>query len=360
MSMVAVCLALLPAFDVVHLHDGQRLVGELVRVSPHVQLRTATGIQRVDSKDVRCLEKRRDLERKLRELSEIAAPQKERGHVFLAEWCLRHGMYGDFLSHLDRCQEQSPTPARVRELLDQAATSMVWEDTSAHGPWESRDIRNMLRMAVSDSPSCSAVARQWLTRAVEDPAFLPGLTRAMRDSRSAVREVAIRSIPASKLGQLVEELVRAAVGDRDDRVRQEAQQALVRAHCQDTLPAYVELLRKSDSRVRQRIYPVLAELGDPRAIPMLVQLLKSSAGSGGSTRGFVSVGTQRSYVRDFDVEIASGAVIAKPVIGVLRSGSVLDATVHGVHSLPMAEVRAIRSALEKLKAANPGGDEMPD
>lgn len=43
-----------------------------------------------------------------------------------------------------------------------------------------------------------------------------------------------------------------------------------------------------------------------------------------STRNFVAAGRQRSYVRDFDVEIAEDSAIGKPVIGVVFAGAVLD------------------------------------
>ena len=66
-------------------------------------------------------------------------------------------------------------------------------------------------------------------------------------------------------------------------------------------------------------------------------------------------GRQRSYVQDFDVEVAQGQAIADPIINILIEGSVLDVGVVGVSEFQVATERsAVRRALAKLTGANPG------
>jgi hypothetical protein len=81
-------------------------------------------------------------------------------------------------------------------------------------------------------------------------------------------------------------------------------------------------------------------------------------GGGGSSppHAHVFFGEQRAYVSDFDVEIAQGAVIAKPVIGILQSGVLLDVAVAGVFIIRTEERRVVLGALGKLTGQALGND----
>ena len=61
-------------------------------------------------------------------------------------------------------------------------------------------------------------------------------------------------------------------------------------------------------------------------------------------------------MQDFDVEIAQGAVIAKPIIGVLQSGVTLDVAVAGVFVIRMEERRAVLRTLAALTGKELGAD----
>ena len=80
---------------------------------------------------------------------------------------------------------------------------------------------------------------------------------------------------------------------------------------------------------------------------------KALAGGAGEIRNNISILTQNSYIRDFDVEIAASAFIADPKVDVVTSGVVLD-----VSLLAVNEVRTIlqsyRRSLIQLSKSDPG------
>ncbi|NOT30885.1 MAG: hypothetical protein HOP15_10605 [Planctomycetes bacterium] len=91
--------------------------------------------------------------------------------------------------------------------------------------------------------------------------------------------------------------------------------------------------------------------------PLYNHLVALQAGGSGNYAPHVHIynGRQRSYVQDFDVEVASGAAVADPIINILIEGSVLDVAVIGSTEYVVANERAaVRRALAKLTGANPG------
>jgi hypothetical protein len=121
-----------------------------------------------------------------------------------------------------------------------------------------------------------------------------------------------------------------------------------------------------DPRIRERAYPMLEALRDPRAVPALIDVLKpkpaSVANAAGGSAGFnpphqnIFIGEQRAYVRDFDVEIAQGAVIAKPIVGTLQSGAALDVAIGGVVVVSYVERMEVVGLLRRLSGQNLGSD----
>ena len=110
-----------------------------------------------------------------------------------------------------------------------------------------------------------------------------------------------------------------------------------------------------------RTADALGSLGRKSAIDLLVKAgpvaaagLASDSG-GTKTRGHVAFLTQTSYIRDFNVEVASAAFVADPKVDVMQEGSVLDATV-----MSMQQQRTIRRyyqrALRQLSGKDPGRD----
>lgn len=60
-----------------------------------------------------------------------------------------------------------------------------------------------------------------------------------------------------------------------------------------------------------------------------VVLRRIAIGIGASGRANLMVGTQNSYIQDFDVEIAQAAAIGDPIVQTIRDGIILDYKVLG-------------------------------
>lgn len=116
-------------------------------------------------------------------------------------------------------------------------------------------------------------------------------------------------------------------------------------------------LGKPHRTLELRAVEALGSLGSPAAIAPLRALSKSipararAAGTpAGATRANVQFTTEQAYVADYQVEVATAASIAKPVVQTIRSGVVLDATVGGIWADRYYYVLkdAVRSSLRKL------------
>jgi len=77
---------------------------------------------------------------------------------------------------------------------------------------------------------------------------------------------------------------------------------------------------KSDQE-RQQAATHLGDFGskEPAVAKALIHALASS-GTGGAPRSYVFFGKQVTYIGDYDVEVASGSMIADPVVSVLTEG----------------------------------------
>ena len=86
-----------------------------------------------------------------------------------------------------------------------------------------------------------------------------------------------------------------------------------------------------------------------------IQLPKGGAADSGNPHSFIMSGTEISYVRDFDVQVAQNAFAADPDVGVLFEGAILDVKVIGVtEEITVAEVKAATGSLAKLTGKNLG------
>lgn len=121
-------------------------------------------------------------------------------------------------------------------------------------------------------------------------------------------------------------------------------------------------LSHPDKKVRVRTAEAFAVMAHKDALPILVAAAGSAgrglagAGGGNGVRAHVAFTTQTSYVRDFDVEVASAAAIADPKVDVLSSGTVLDVTVGGISVQRVQVLGAYRNALGSLGGSDPGAD----
>jgi len=183
-------------------------------------------------------------------------------------------------------------------------------------------------------------------------AFDPGemfrpLVRNLNSSRTGTRHLA-----AFRLGELGSQealsgLVRAAIEDRDEGVRDVAFAAAMKIGHPALFVPFAKALFANSAVTRIRAARYLGAIGDRRAVEVLVRRFALAAGGGG--RSSLSVLDQQAYVKDFDVEVAQAAAIADPIIGIAHSGAIFDVRVLGIHgTMTTVEKRVVAEALEDL------------
>jgi hypothetical protein len=164
---------------------------------------------------------------------------------------------------------------------------------------------------------------------------------ASRHPRADVRLAAVRALadPAA--------LARAAVRDADAAVRAAAVASLRQARVASPARLVLAALGSPNATTRTRAAEALGALGDEGAVGPLVARLLVTGGSGQQV--YIAQTNQISFVKDFDVEVASTAFIADPEVGVIQDGLAFSFRALG-HSgtIDIHERRAVVAALQRL------------
>ncbi len=350
-----------PTPDVVELHDGSRLVGEIHSTADGITLESALGCLHFASREIARLERRNDLLPRVRNALRAAG---EQGHALLAvaTFALDRGLYPEAFDALDAAAAASAPPQAMGEFAAELDAAALLEGCGRGRPPQSEANRCALLARVGGrSLSRAAFARQRLLE-IEPQSRTDFLLDRLARGSAVERRAAVTLLAAEPNARALGKLVRASLLDSDAAVRDGARTAALASHHPQLVTAYLPALATDSATLRQRAYPALAELKDPRAVDGLIGMLEprpAPAGSGGGStppRANVFFGEQRAFVQDFDVEIANGAVIAKPVIGVLQSGVALDVAVAGVLVIRTEERRVVVDALQRLTGQSFGSD----
>lgn len=154
-----------------------------------------------------------------------------------------------------------------------------------------------------------------------------------------------------------------AVYDPDPRVRAAAGRAVGDMGAREVGRPLVDGLGSETPEVRVRCAEALGNARAPEFVEPLLDRLymlsaPAAAGSGGGGRpphAYIFVGTQSSYIQDFDVEVAQFSSVADPVVNVLTTGSVLDAGVINTSEVTiLSEARVVRQALVRIVGHDAG------
>jgi hypothetical protein len=179
--------------------------------------------------------------------------------------------------------------------------------------------------------------------------------RALGDREPPVRSFAAAELGRRKEPEAVRPLLRTAVLDTSESVREAAVSALRTIGAPGTILPLARALTSTRPAVRMNAAAALGVYGDVRGVDYLVSTLSQNWGP--TLRNNLSVVNQVSYIQDFDVEIAQAAQIGDPIVAVLREGVILDFQVLGASRLmTLTERRVIRSALSRLTGQDLGDD----
>ncbi|MEI6235093.1 MAG: HEAT repeat domain-containing protein [Planctomycetota bacterium] len=156
-------------------------------------------------------------------------------------------------------------------------------------------------------------------------------TRAMAavawsKEKSTYREKAIRALarisPSSDAdGTALKALASVAVAEGDGSLRALARKALTAEDDKRAPKLLAKALEVNDPLVKNNAIEALRDIGGPRVFEVIVEHWKEIWGEG--PRGYVFIGTQRSYISDYDISGSS----YDPVVKSFLTGAVLDAKV---------------------------------
>ena len=271
------------------------------------------------------------------------------------------GLSREMWQHLDACFDAERSDAvdrQLRAFLGSVADELVPEH--ARQADAAKQVRALVRLA---RPQLGAARR----------AAVVGLLAGLPDVDEVLRDLAVReALPEQRLAA-VEALLRRdatgneafvckrAVRDRDAVARAGAAQVIAAHGDTDrAIRRWAPGFLSDEPATRVFTAEAMANLGNEDAAALIAAAgpfagTPTRAEAGGiGTRAHMYKLTNRSFVRDFEVEIAQAAAVANPVVDTVRDGVVLDVNVAAVVSHQATIEQAYRAALTRLIGADPG------
>jgi hypothetical protein len=273
--------------------------------------------------------------------------------VAYADWLAGEGLHVEALEELDRVLQRDPDQSDALALLARAKIPLALPSV----PATEAGLDDFFRSCAGLSGAARELAVLRLSRADEIPGLRAALEQELVAPTPRRRSLATLVLRRMFAGSEVEALLTRAVLDSSQEVRVGAALALKAFDDPAVIAPALRAAGSSHPEVRANAIDALATMNYREAVEPLYNHLVAlqSGGGGGAPRVHIFNGRQRSYVQDFDVEVAQGQAIADPIINILVEGSVLDVAVVGVSQHQVASERtALRRALAKLTGANPG------
>ncbi|MEE9395054.1 MAG: hypothetical protein V3W41_21405 [Planctomycetota bacterium] len=273
----------------------------------------------------------------------------------LALWCERVGLTSGLAEQLEAILKRAPNDAKAWSTLKRlspafrpAARNVVPAEKNR---WSRKEVDLLMAGLRRTSRVRAAILCERLRGLPEEVITNPLLKAAAKGSRNE-RLVASRLLGNLKTTRRVKPLYRRALADPVWSVREAAVQSLKRRDDGSTIGPFLKVLLQAP-RAQHRLYAAeaLGQLGDRRAVPALLRALRA-AGDNPVARSNLTFTRQIAYIKDFDVEVAQGAVIADPIVGIVQEGVVLDVALVAI----TVQRRTIGAALGRLTGQNFGGD----
>jgi len=272
-------------------------------------------------------------------------------HLRCGLWCWKRGLRTEARSHFLSVVKARPGNRTARWALGQVKVKGIWIEAGVWTavPGEKRawmrwrpDLGKLqIRQGAPPANDAHTLIRTSLRAAPEarrqaaaDFARLPrkqrreGLLLALSDRSSRVREFAARKIGPLGGKDIQTPLARLALVDPFPKVRQAALASLKDGAYPQARNLLIKGLTSKNFAVRLHAIRGLVSFPAFDSIDALTGMMSSSQTF--LPRVNIFVGRQSSYVRDFDVEVASFAGIGDPVMGRLNEGSVLDVKILAV------------------------------
>ena len=272
------------------------------------------------------------------------------------------GRAADGLAELDRALAEHPGDAGVRAFLAERRDTRGLGVALDLGETPDEDhARRALEAAAAKADDFPPAARELALLELREWSYVelgPEATGAACDEWLVHASDARRRFAAEWLRQEYRparstDLLARTLLDRDEGVRVAAATALGSSGEVALIAPVARALGHEHPLVREHAALALGHMGLPAAVPALASaLLAPPSGGWSPPASYVFIGRQSAYVQDFDVEVATGAAIADPVINVLTEGAVLEAKL--LHVEPQKLRTILRASLVRLTGSDPG------
>ena len=285
--------------------------------------------------------------------------------VAYCDWLMHEGLHAEALTDLDALLRRAPDHPDALALLRRTELPLRLPSLDANAPESgaspeaaATERNEFFAAMVGLGPAGREIAARRLEAAGEIPGLLDDVLARMSSKSPRRREVAAYLMRRLFPGREVKPLLRRAILDNSDAVRHEAALALRTVGDPAVIVPAIRALGSKHAVVRAHAAEALGVMNYPAAVaPLYTHLLAVQSGEGRAPHANIFVGRQFAYVQDFDVEVASGASVADPVINVGLEGSVLDAAVLGATDYRVTtELAGIRRSLTALTGAEPGNN----
>jgi len=218
-----------------------------------------------------------------------------------------------------------------------------------------RRAQELVKAMLDDAPDVRKLAASQLSE-LPDAALVRPLEKALYAPDPRMRVLAVKTL--SRIGDRVALpwLIRSSMYDAKQEVRDTAFRAVRSFRDEDVFYPYARAMYSRSPKARIMAAKALADLDDLRGVDVILRRI--SFGLGAAPRVNIMVGTQTSYIRDFDVEIAQSAAIGDPIVGTIRDGIILDFKILGGYgeSWVVEQRKAFAGALSSLTGREYGED----
>ncbi len=251
------------------------------------------------------------------------------GHLAVARLAAGRGVWSAARRHLNRVLEIDPDNADAltlaRALAHQFAVTPAELGSS---PNVNRAVKDWFERGAADWVGAVMVeekARPLLTGEILHPAL-----KALKSEKSSARWCAARVLSIRRdEPERIKPLFRRGLLDQSAVVRRECVRALKVTNDPVFARLYAINLANGQQALRMTAAEALGELEMPEGAAPLLRALAGDPPV--APRNNIAVTTQTAYVKDFDVQVAQGAVIADPIVDVVQDGTILDVAVVAIN-----------------------------
>ncbi|MBI2192361.1 MAG: HEAT repeat domain-containing protein [Planctomycetes bacterium] len=347
--------------------------GEILEESEfYIKMKTGLGVVEVPRSSIKSIERGKGLMDLFREKWMALDPKSAKERIELALWCKRQGLDREAEAEFQKVLELDPDHAVARRHLGYEKFGGKWlplEEAKAArglvkygGRWMAPEERDRLQSnsdrVVTSQKVEEIFSRMRRAKAFERDALLQQLLEVqspqaghyvlkhLNEESPALREAAIVALGRLKEKSAVSALARRAMEDPEKEVRRQAGAALGQIGGNEGLSALVPFLLDKDKIKRIRAARALGEMGDPRAIPSLIQALYVKVRTVSETDPFLKDEDEESP----KVKVTEGGQVittAGPQVQKVPGGQTINLTTKESKGELTYETNA--SALEALK-----------